>query len=87
MRVFQIETNEKEKFYLTFPQKLIRRPIMWELMRKFDVIANIRSASVSNEIGLVGMELEGSREQIDEARAWLESLEVLVEPVEKNVIE
>ncbi len=79
--------NLREKFYLTFPQKLIKRPILWELMKKFDVIANIRTASVSNEIGLVALELEGSEEHITSARSWLEGLGVTVEPVEKNVIE
>lgn len=80
-------SNAKKKFYLTFPQTLIKRPVIWELMKKFDVIANIRSASISNEIGLVALEIEGQMSQVDAARAWMEGLGVMVEPVEKNVIE
>lgn len=79
--------NAKKKFYLTFPQELIKRPVMWELMQKFDVIANIRTASVNQEIGLIGLEIEGAEEEIKAACAWMEGLEVTVEPVEKNVIE
>ncbi len=80
-------SNVKKKFYLTFPQALIKRPVMWELSRNFDVIPNIRSASVSHEIGLVALEMEGSEEQVEAARRWLEQIQVMVEPVEKNVIE
>ncbi|MBI1784641.1 MoaD/ThiS family protein [Candidatus Sumerlaeota bacterium] len=79
--------NLHQKFYLTFPQTLIKRPVLWELVKKFDVIPNIRTASVSNEIGLVALELEGAADQIESARAWLEQMNVTVEPVEKNVIE
>lgn len=79
--------NVKKKFYLTFAQSLVKRPIMWELMKRHDVIANIRSASVSQDIGLIALELEGLQSEVDAARAWLESIEVMVEPVEKNVIE
>jgi molybdopterin synthase sulfur carrier subunit len=80
-------TNVKKKFYLTFPQTLIKRPVIWELMKEFDVIANIRQASISNDIGLVALEIEGSQPQVDASRDWLEALGVIVEPVEKNVIE
>lgn len=81
------ESNVQEKFYLTFPEKLIKRPILWEMMNKFDVIANIRTASVSNELGLIALELEGPEDQINAAADWLKSLDVTVEPLEKNVIE
>ena len=79
--------NEKKKFYLTFPADLIQRPILWELIKKFDVIPNIRTASVSQEIGLIALELEGARGEIAKAREWLQNLNVMVEPVEMNVIE
>jgi len=80
-------TNVHKKFYLTFPQTLIKRPILWEMVKKFDVIPNIRTASVSNEIGLMALELEGSDADVIKAREWLTGLGVTVEPVEKNVIE
>ena len=48
---------------------------------------NIRGASVSEEMGLVAVEFEGSSEQIERALAWLRQSGVTVEPIEKNVIE
>ena len=49
----------KETFYLTYPPRLIREPIIYLLIKKFDVIPNIRGANVSEEMGLLAVELEG----------------------------
>ena len=70
-----------------FPTKLITRPVLWELGRKFEVVTNLRQASVTDEIGLVSLSLEGEREEIKKSIAWLEELGVKVEPVEINTIE
>ena len=37
--------------------------------------------------GLVALELEGARDEIDRGVAWLRQRGVTVEPIEKNVIE
>ena len=70
-----------------YPAKLITRPLLWELGKKFEVVTNVRQASVTDEIGLVSLSLEGEREEIKKAIAWLEKLGVKVEPVEINTIE
>src|SRR3972149_4064873 len=49
----------KKKLYLTFPQRLIKDPVIYQVGHKFKVVTNIRGASVSEEIGLVALELEG----------------------------
>ncbi len=70
-----------------FPTKLITRPILWELGKKFEIVTNVRQASVTDEIGLVSLSLEGDRAEIKKSIAWLEELGVKVEPVEINTIE
>ena len=70
-----------------YPAKLITRPLLWELGKKFEVVTNVRQASMTDEIGLVSLSLEGEREVIKEAISWLEKLGVKVEPVEINTIE
>lgn len=77
----------KEKFYLTYPPALIKEPIIYLLGKKFDVVTNIRGANVSNELGLVALEMEGPQAAIDCAVAWLRAQGITVEPIEKNVIE
>jgi len=77
----------KEKFYLTYPPSLIKEPILYLLVKKFDIVTNIRGANVSNDMGLIALEIEGAQEKIDRAVEWLRSQGITVEPIEKNVIE
>ena len=70
-----------------YPPKLIKNPVIWQLGHKFPVITNVRQASVTDEIGIVSLELEGKRPDIKAAIKWLEKIGVKVEPVEINVIE
>ena len=78
---------EKTRLWLMYPPKLITIPVIWDLARKFPVITNVRQASVTDEIGIVSLELEGARADIKAAIKWLEKLGIKVEPVEINVIE
>jgi ABC-type methionine transport system ATPase subunit len=77
----------RERYYLTYPKSLIREPLLYHLVKKFDLVFNIRGASISEEMGLVAVEFEGSSDQIERALAWLRQSGVTVEPIEKNVIE
>lgn len=76
-----------ERYYLSYPRALIREPILCHLVKKFDLLFNIRGASVSEEMGLVAIEFEGAADQIERAIQWLRESGVTVEPIEKNVIE
>jgi len=66
---------------------MITNPVIWELGHKFKVITNVRQASVTDEIGIVCLELEGKRPDIKAAIKWLGKMGINVEPVEINVIE
>jgi ABC-type methionine transport system ATPase subunit len=79
--------QQRAKLYLTYPKKLVREPLIWKATRDFDLVFNIRSASVSEEIGIIAIELDGSEAAIEGAIAWLREQGVTVEPIEKNVIE
>lgn len=83
-RTSQVETS---RLWLMFPAKHITRPVVWELAKKYDVVTNVRQASVTGEIGIVCLELQGIRSEIKASIKWLERLGVSVEPVEINVIE
>lgn len=79
--------QESTRLWLMYPSRLITRPIVYELGQNFPIVTNVRQASVTDEIGLVSMELQGEREAIKSAIAWLEEMGVKVEPVEINTIE
>jgi ABC-type methionine transport system ATPase subunit len=75
------------RLWLMYPPKLIKTPMLWQLGHKFKVTTNVRQASVTDEIGVVCLELDGKRAEIKAAIRWLEKQGVSVEPVEINVIE
>ena len=75
------------RLWLMYPPKLITNPVIWELSHKFAVITNVRQASVTDEIGIVCLELQGERSVVKAAINWLEGQGISVEPVEINVIE
>jgi len=79
--------TQKTRLWLMYPPKLITTPVVWELGNKFKVVTNVRQASVTDEIGVVCLELEGERNEIKTAIKWLEKMGINVEPVEINVIE
>ena len=80
-------TAARGKFYLTYPKKLVREPLIYQMSRKFDLVFNVRSASVSEEIGIIALELDGTPGEIERAVEWFREQGVTVEPIEKNVIE
>ncbi len=82
-----VDQPEKQRLWLMYPAKLIRTPVIWELGHKFAVVTNVRQASVTDEIGIVCLEIDGKRSELKAAIKWLESLGVSVEPIEINVIE
>lgn len=80
-------TPTQQRLWLMYPPRLIKKPFIWEVGHKFKVVTNIRQASVTDEIGIVCLELDGARNEVKAAIQWLEKNGVNVEPVEINVIE
>lgn len=76
-----------ERVYLTFPKELVKEPLVCQMAKKFDILFNIRGSSVTAEMGLVALEIDGDRAEVDKAIKWLKDKGVIVEPIEKNVIE
>lgn len=77
----------QQRFWLMYPPKLIKTPVIWEVGHKYKVITNVRQASVTDEIGIVCLELSGQAGEVKAAIRWLEKQGISVEPVEINVIE
>ena len=77
----------RERVYLTFPKDLIKEPVLSLLAKQFDVVFNIRGSTVTAELGLVALEIDGKEAEVTKAIGWLKGKGVSVEPIEKNVIE
>ncbi len=80
-------SSECTRLWLMYPPRLITTPVIWELSQKFKIITNVRQASITDEIGVVCLELDGPRPEIKAAIKWLEKIGVKVEPVEISVVE
>lgn len=78
---------QQTRLWLMYPPRLITTPIIWQLARQFEVVTNVRQASITDEIGVVCLELDGERTEIKKAIRWLERHGISVEPVEISVIE
>jgi L-aspartate semialdehyde sulfurtransferase ferredoxin len=70
-------TNLRVK--LTFPEQLIKQPLMGRLVREFDVLPNIRRANIEDDVGWIVCELAGERESVEKALSWLVDAGVAVD--------
>lgn len=64
---------------LTFPEELITQPVLGRMVRTFDVLPNIRRASVEERVGWIVCELDGPRDAVEQAVTWLSEQGVEVE--------
>ena len=75
------------RIYLTFSAENVREPIIWKLGHEFELVTNIRTAEVRDDMGMVGLELDGEREVLEEAGRWLEEQGVDVQTIGRNGLE
>jgi len=80
------KTPQQTRLWLMYPPRLIKKPLVWEVGHRFKIVTNIRQASVTDEIGIVCLELDGPRAAVKAAIKWLEKNGVSVEPVEIGTI-
>jgi ABC-type methionine transport system ATPase subunit len=77
----------KKRVKLTFPQHLIKEPVIFTMAKNFDVMPNIRRARVTETVGEMVLELEGTEENLDKGIQSLKDQGVEVELVEGDIIE
>lgn len=77
----------RQLVHLIFPQKMIKKPVIYTMAKKYDVIPNIRRAKVTDEVGEVTLELSGTGESLARARKYLEKSGVKIEPIVGDIVE
>ena len=77
----------KRRVMFTFPQELIKEPIIYNLGRQFQVVTNIRRADISEDKGWAVLELEGKEEDIEQVIAWVIGKGVRVDPIIGDIVE
>jgi ABC-type methionine transport system ATPase subunit len=74
-----------KRIKLTFPQELIKEPVIFTMAKQFDVMPNIRRAKVTETVGEVVLELEGAEKSLEDGIAYLKERGVKIEPVEGDI--
>ncbi|MDP8216928.1 MAG: 4Fe-4S binding protein [Candidatus Kaelpia imicola] len=76
-----------KKIVLHFPKKLVDRPIICNIVKKYNLDFNILRASVTpDEEGLLVLELTGAVKDLSKAVKSLRSSGVTAQPLSKDVV-
>jgi hypothetical protein len=74
------------RVFVSVPEELVAKPMIYEIVRQFDVVPNIRRANVEAHSGWLIMELDGESSARDAAIAWLVEQGCTVNPMEGDVV-
>ncbi|MCL5422626.1 MAG: NIL domain-containing protein [Nitrospirae bacterium] len=77
----------KRRVKLTFPQQLIKVPLIFTMAKRFDVMPNIRRARVTETVGEMVLEMEGTEENLEKGIQSLRDQGIDVELVEGDIVE
>ena len=75
------------RLFVSFPEELVDRPMIYEIVKKFDVVPSIRRANVEEHSGWVILEINGEQEQLDNAISYFEGLGCTVNRMEGDILE
>jgi len=74
------------RIVLKFPHKLVDQPIVYRIVKDFDLEFNILKASVTpREEGLMVLEIKGDDRNLEKALKYLKSIGVGVQPLSKDI--
>ncbi len=75
-----------KKIVLTFPKNLIDRPIVYKLIKEFDLSFNILKASITPDAeGIMAIEISGEEKKIEEGIKYIKDQGVKVSPLSKDI--
>ncbi len=75
------------KIVLHFPSRLVDQPIIYRLIKEYDLSFNILKASViPDEEGLLVLELSGEQENYDKGIKYLAKTGVKIQSLSQNVL-
>jgi len=77
----------KRRIVLTFPEKIVTKPITYQLVKKYDLKFNILRAEITADIeGKILLEVEGSKEKVEEGIDFLESEGITIQDAAKDIV-
>ena len=78
---------KKKKLVLSFPEKIVTKPITYKLVKEFDLEFNILRAEITPDVeGRMLIELKGDDERISHAIDYLEDTGITVQEAAKDIL-
>ncbi len=77
----------KIRLHVSFPEELVDRPMLYEMMKSHDVIPNLRRAAVEAHSGWVILELSGEDDAVTGAINYLEGVGCTVNRMEGDLLQ
>ena len=76
-----------KRLVLTFPEKIVTKPITYRLVKDYDLAFNILRAEITADIeGKILIEITGSKEQLDEGIAYLQNEGISIQDASRDII-
>ena len=72
---------------LDYPTNLVTEPVLSHIIKKYDVVVNIRRASITKGFGYVQMEIGGDEKEVKQALGELSKQGIDVNPIVKDIVE
>ncbi len=77
----------KKLIELDYPTELVTEPVLSKMIKKYDIVVNIRRASITKGFGYVQMEIEGEETEVQKALGDLSKQGIDVNPIVKDIVE
>lgn len=71
---------------LTFPESQVAEPVIYHVVKDFNVIPSVRRAAIENHFGWMIVEFKGETADLEAAIAYLEALGVEVSQAEGDIL-
>jgi hypothetical protein len=79
-------TSDSIRLFVSIPEPLVERPMIYEVIKRFDVIPSIRRANVEAHSAWMILELAGAKDARDDAVTYLEEQGCTVNRMEGDVV-
>lgn len=79
--------STSQRLFVSFPEELVDRPMVYEIIKRYDVVPSIRRANVEAHSGWTILEITGEADAIAASVAYLEELGCTVNRMEGDVLQ
>ena len=70
-----------QTIHLIYPSSMVNVPVIYQLIRSYDVVINIVGAQISGDQGWIEINISGEDPAIQDAIAWLKDQGIEALPV------